>query len=130
MLDTNIVSDLIRNPSGVVRDRIRMVGETSVCVSIVVASVIRFGCAKKRSERLNRQAEAILNVLPVLPLEKPVDQEYAMIRADLEQRGLPIGPNDLLIAAHARLLGLVLATDNKDEFQRIPGLQVENWLSV
>jgi tRNA(fMet)-specific endonuclease VapC len=61
-------------------------------------------------------------------LEKPVDHEYARIRADLEKRGLPIGPNDLLIAAHARLLGLVLVTDDTEEFARVPGLQVENWL--
>lgn len=129
MLDTNIVSDLIRNPSGIVRDRIRMVGETSVCVSIIVAAEIRFGCAKKQSERLSRQAEAILGVLPVLSLEKPVDQEYAMIRADLESRGQPIGPNDMLIAAHAKALGLVFVTDNIDEFNRIPGLQIVNWLT-
>lgn len=129
MLDTNIVSDLIRNPSGIVRDRIRMVGETSVCASIIVAAEIRFGCAKKQSERLSRQAEAILGVLPVLPLEKPVDQEYAMIRANLESRGQPIGPNDMLIASHSKVLGLVFVTDNIDEFNRIPGLQIANWLT-
>ncbi len=129
MLDTNIVSDLIRNPSGIVRDRIRMVGETSVCVSIIVAAEIRFGCAKKQSERLSRQAEAILGVLPVMPVDQPVDKEYAMIRADLESRGQPIGPNDMLIAAHAKVLGLVFVTDNIDEFNRIPGLQILNWLT-
>ncbi len=129
MLDTNIVSDLIRNPSGIVRDRIRMVGETSVCVSIIVAAEIRFGCAKKQSERLSRQAEAILGVLPVMPVDQPVDKEYAMIRADLESRGQPIGPNDMLIAAHAKVLGLVFVTDNIDEFNCIPGLQILNWLT-
>lgn len=128
MLDTNIVSDLIRNPSGVVYERIRRVGESAVCVSIIVASEIRFGCAKKGSKRLSLQAEAVLNALPVLPMEEPVDREYAAIRADLEKRGLPIGPNDLLIAAHARSLSLALATGNTDEFVRIPGLVVENWL--
>lgn len=128
MLDTNIVSDLIRNPSGIVTEQIKRVGERSVCVSIIVASEVRFGCAKKGSTRLTRQAEAILNVIPVLALEAPVDHEYATIRADLESRGLPIGPNDLLIAAHARLLSLILATENTDEFNRVPGLQVENWL--
>jgi tRNA(fMet)-specific endonuclease VapC len=61
-------------------------------------------------------------------MEEPADREYATIRADLEKRGLPIEPNDLLIAAHARSLGLALATGNTDEFERIPGLVVENWL--
>jgi tRNA(fMet)-specific endonuclease VapC len=128
MLDTNIVSDLIRNPAGIICERIRAVGERRVCVSIIVASEIRYGCAKKGSARLTRQAEAVLQAIPVLPMEAPADQEYARIRADLERRGLIIGPNDLLIASHARQLGLVLATDNLDEFQRIPGLRVENWL--
>lgn len=91
MLDTNIVSDLIRNPSGVVNERIRRIGESAVCVSIIVASEIRFGCAKKGSKRLSLQAEAVLNALPVLPMEEPVDREYAAIRTDLEKRGLPIG---------------------------------------
>ena len=77
---------------------------------------------------MSRQAEAVLNALPVLPMEEPVDREYATIREDLERRGLPIGPNDLLIAAHARSLGLTLATGNTDEFERIPGIVVENWL--
>lgn len=129
MLDTNIVSDLIRNPSGIVSEQIKRVGERSVCVSLMVASEVRFGCVKKGSARLTRQAEAILNALPILALEVPLDHEYATIRADLELRGLPIGPNDLLIAAHARLLGLVLATENTHEFSRVPGLQVENWLT-
>ena len=122
------MSDLIRNPSGIVSERIRRVGERSVCVSIIITSEIRYGCAEKGSARLTRQAQAVLNAIPILPLEAPVDLEYASIRADLESRGLPIGPNDLLIAAHARHLGLILATDNTDEFQRVPGLQVENWL--
>jgi len=129
MLDTNVVSGLIRNPVGNVCEQIRRVGERSICVSIIVASEIRFGCARKRSARLTRQAEAVLKALPVLPLEQPVDLEYATIRTDLESRGLPIGPNDLLIAAHARHLGLILATGNTGEFKRIPGLQVENWLT-
>lgn len=129
MLDTNIVSDLIRNPSGIVCDRIRKVGEHSVCVSIIVAAEIRFGCAKKGSERLTRQAEVVLKAIPVLPLEAPVDRGYAEIRANIEKRGMPIGPNDLLIAAHAKHLSHVLVTDNTEEFKRVPELQVESWLN-
>ncbi|MHB1657388.1 MAG: PIN domain-containing protein, partial [Burkholderiales bacterium] len=66
--------------------------------------------------------------IPVLPLDIPADAEYAGIRAELESAGQPIGMNDLLIAAHAYVLGLTLVTANTREFSRIRGLKVENWL--
>ena len=128
LLDTNIVSDLIRNPNGVVRDKIKEVGAGAVCVSVIVAAEIRFGCAKKASSRLTQQAEAILGALPILPLEEAVDREYAAIRLSLELAGTPIGPNDLWIAAHARQLGLTVVTSNFDEFSRVDCLNVVNWL--
>ena len=130
MLDTNIVSDLVRHPAGVVRDRIAEAGEESICVSIVVAAELRFGAAKRKSKRLTRQVEAILSALPILPLEPPVDGHYADIRAKLETAGNPIGPNDLLIAAHALALGLTLVTHNRAEFSRVPGLVVVDWLGI
>lgn len=128
LLDTNILSELIRNPQGIVRDRIAEVGESSVCISRIVAAEVRYGCTKKNSQRLTEQADSILAVLPVLPLEAGVDRHYADIRNDLEARGLPIGPNDLFIAAHARALGLTVVTHNVEEFQRVKGLKVEDWL--
>jgi tRNA(fMet)-specific endonuclease VapC len=130
LLDTNIISDLVRHPAGIVRDRIAEAGEESVCVNIVVAAELRFGAAKRKSKRLSRQIEAILSALPVLALESPVDVHYAEIRATLEAAGNSIGPNDLLIAAHARALGLTLVTHNLAEFSRVPGLSVEDWLAV
>ncbi|MHB1292986.1 MAG: PIN domain-containing protein, partial [Sulfuricella sp.] len=66
----------------------------------------------------------------ILPLETPVEEHYADIRNKLERAGTPIGPNDLLIASHARALGLTLVTDNVREFSRVPGLAVENWLAM
>ena len=128
LLDTNIVSDLIRQPNGRVKEKIAELGESSICISLIVASEIRFGCAKKDSKPLTERAEMILQALPILPLEEPVDAHYAEIRSTLEAQGQPIGPNDLLIAAHARCLGLTLVTANKEEFSRVKGLQVENWL--
>lgn len=128
LLDTNVVSDLVRNPQGEVAARIAEVGEEAVCTSIVVASELRFEAAKSNSSRLRRQLDAILAALTVLPLESPSDQHYAEIRALLESAGMPIGPNDLLIAAHARALGLTVVTANLKEFRRVPGLAVENWL--
>lgn len=128
MLDTNIVSDLIRHPNGCVKDKIAGLGETSICISLIVASEIRFGCAKKISMPLTKRANTILNALTTVPLEEPLDTHYADIRNTLETQGQPIGPNDLLIAAHARSLGLTLVTANEEEFRRVENLKVENWL--
>ena len=72
--------------------------------------------------------DAALGALDVLPLEPPVDRLYGELRVELERRGLPIGGNDMLIAAHAMTLRYTLITDNEREFSRVPGLQVENWL--
>jgi len=128
LLDTNIVSDLVRHPAGAVMQRIARLGAEQVCISIIVACEVRFGAAKSGSQRLARQVELVLGQLESLPLEAPVEEHYADIRNVLERAGTPIGPNDLLIAAHARALGLTLVTDNVREFSRVPGLAVENWL--
>jgi tRNA(fMet)-specific endonuclease VapC len=129
LLDTNILSDLVRRPQGRVAKCIEREGERSICTSIVVASELRFGAQKLGSERLLRQLEAILGAIEIHPLEEPADRHYAGIRWTLEQRGELIGPNDLLIAAHALALESTLVTANEREFSRVPGLQVVNWLS-
>jgi tRNA(fMet)-specific endonuclease VapC len=128
LLDTNIVSDLIRNPQGRVTERISRVGQAQVCTSIIVAAELRYGVAKKRSLRLVTQLEAILGALDVLPFEAPADAAYGLIRTRLEQAGTPIGSNDLLIAAQAVALGYTIVTDNGGEFARVEGLPRENWL--
>jgi tRNA(fMet)-specific endonuclease VapC len=128
LLDTNIVSDLVRRPAGPVAQHITAVGEEHICISIVVACELRFCAAKSAAPRLVEQLERVLGQLLILPLESPVEEHYAEIRATLERNGAPIGPNDLLIAAHARALGLTVVTGNFREFSRVPGLNVENWL--
>lgn len=128
MLDTNIVSDLIRNPAGPAAQRARAAGD-AVCVSVVVAAELRYGCARKGSPRLLRRVEEFLSEVPVLPFDVPADREYGGIRAELESTGLPIGSNDLLIAAHARTLDATVVTANVGEFRRVRGLNVENWLA-
>lgn len=129
LLDTNIVSDLVRRPAGRIRDCIAERGEERVCTSIIVAAELRFGAAKKGSERLTVQLETVLAALEILPFDQPADRHYGKIREALERAGAPIGANDLLIAAHALALGLTLVTANETEFVRVPGLAVENWLS-
>jgi tRNA(fMet)-specific endonuclease VapC len=128
LLDTNVVSDLIRNPQGGVAARIREVGEAQICTSIIVAAELRYGAAKKGSPRLTAQLEAVLGGLEVLPFEAPADAVYGLIRARLEQAGRPIGGNDLLVAAQSVALGCTIVTDNEGEFARIDGLACENWL--
>jgi tRNA(fMet)-specific endonuclease VapC len=128
LLDTNILSDLIRNPQGRVAVRIREVGETQVCTSIIVAAELRYGVTKKGSPRLSAQVETILNALDVLAFDAPADIAYGTLRASLERTGQPIGGNDLLIAAHAIASGHTLVTDNEREFARIDDLEWENWL--
>jgi tRNA(fMet)-specific endonuclease VapC len=128
LLDTNIISDVIRNPAGRIDKKIRMVGEAQVCTSIIVAAELRFGAAKKGSPQLSAKIETLLGILEVLPFESPADSSYALIRTRLEQIGKPIGGNDAFIAAHAIALGYTLVTDNEREFGRIDGLSLENWL--
>jgi tRNA(fMet)-specific endonuclease VapC len=128
LLDTNILSDLIRHPQGRVAEQIRRVGEAEICTSIVVAAELRFGAAKRGSARLTQQLEMVLSVLEVVPFEQPADANYGTIRAQLELAGTPIGGNDLLIAAHAKALGCTVVTDNEREFGRVDGLACENWL--
>jgi tRNA(fMet)-specific endonuclease VapC len=128
LLDTNIVSDLVRHPRGRIADRIAKVGEQHICTSIIVAAELRYGAAKKGSSQLTAQLEAVLGALDVLVLDAPVDTVYGELRARLEQAGQPMGANDLLIAAHAVALGHTVVTDNEREFSRIDNLQVENWL--
>jgi len=128
LLDTNILSSLIRDPQGRIAERIKIVGEQSICTSIVVAAELRYGAAKKASPRLTEQVEAVLGVIEILPLELPVDEICGSIRTQLELAGTPIGGNDLLIAAHAITLDLTLVSDNEREFARVAGLRIENWL--
>lgn len=128
LLDTNILSDLIRHPQGVIAARIAQVGEEAVATSIVVAGELRYGAERRGSERLTQQLEAILSLLPILPLSDDADIHYGRLRTDLERRGQPIGGNDMLIAAHALTLRATLVTDNVREFERVSGLSVENWL--
>jgi tRNA(fMet)-specific endonuclease VapC len=128
LLDTNIISDLIRHPKGRVARRIRQMGDARLCTSIIVACELRYGVAKKGNARLSARLDDALARLDVLDFEAPADVAYASVRAKLEKIGRPIGANDLLIAAHALALGCTMVTDNEGEFGRIEGLACENWL--
>lgn len=129
LLDTNILSDLIKHPAGTVARHIATVGEDTICTSIVVACELRYGGMKKGSLALSEKIEQLLSVIDVLPMEVDADREYGVIRSSLEKAGTIIGANDMLIAAHALSQNLTLITGNTSEFSRINGLKLKNWLT-
>ncbi len=128
MLDTNIVSNALRFPNGNAAARMTEPDQKPICVSVVVAEELYFGARKVRSEKLFGQIAGILRTIDVLPIDEPVAHAFAEIRAHLEHSGTPIGPYDMLIAAHALALDLPLVTANIGEFARVPDLRLENWL--
>lgn len=128
LLDSNALSEVVKQPAGVVARRIAAAGEDSICTSIVVACELRYGAMRKGSPVLNEKIEQLLSDVEILPLDEGVDRRYADLRMQLEQAGGPISAHDMLIAAHALALGLTMVTANVREFRRVPGLALENWL--
>ena len=128
LLDTNILSHLIRNPSGPVFEYLESILPATACTSIIVSAEIHYGLRKGASAKLRTQAEKVLDVIDILPLENPVNKYYGEIRTFLNRTGTPIGGNDLFIAAHSLALDLTLVTANLREFSRVPKLRLENWL--
>lgn len=128
LLDTNILSDLMKHPRGRVAAKIATVGADNIATSIVVAAELRFGAEKKGTPKLAAQVDAILGALDVIALDTPADRHYGTVRNRLERAGTPIGGNDLIIASQALALGMTMVTDNEREFSRVQGLIIENWL--
>lgn len=128
LLDTNILSDLIRKPQGNVAHHMRRVGEAQVCTSIIVAAELAYSAAQKGSRQLSARVEAVLARIKVLPFAAPADVTYGVLRTRLEQIGRSIGANDLFIAAQTLTLGYTIVTDNEKEFGQIEDLRHENWL--
>jgi tRNA(fMet)-specific endonuclease VapC len=131
LLDTNILSDLVKHPAGCVAARISRFSPDElheVATSMIVAADMRYGAAKKGSRILDARIEQLFQVMPVLPFAADADKQYGKLRAELERQGQVIGANDMLIAAHALAIGAVLVTDNVKELERISSLTVENWL--
>lgn len=134
MLDTNIISDLMRDPHGRSSQRlaqvIASVTQCKVCTSLVVDCEISFGLARKPSRLLEQAYTTLRKVIEIMPMEATLTRHYAAIRTHLERQGTPIGPNDTLIAAHALALDCTLVTDNTAEFSRVTDLRLENWLTA
>jgi tRNA(fMet)-specific endonuclease VapC len=127
MLDTDIVSAIVRDPRGKVLQKLIDVGEENVFISIITHGEIWYGVTKKGSEELSKKVAAVTRRLQVAPLHMPSDIRYGEVRMALRQ-GENISQNDLWIAAHALALDAILVTNNERHFSRVPGLKVENWL--
>lgn len=130
MLDTNIVSYLLRGSHEVLENRLRACEPAAVCISVITRAELRYGLARvPEVTRLAREMERFLQGVVVLPWSDGAADAYGPVRALLERRGMRIGALDTMIAAHALAADVSLVTNNESEFRRVPGLRVENWIT-
>ncbi len=129
LLDTGILTALIRDPAGPLVRRIATVGERQVATSVIVAGELRYAVEGRGSLRMRAAVSVVLDGLDILPLDGGADLHYAEIRREAERARIPMGANDLWLAAHARAGGHVLVTPADRDFRRIRGVLVENWLT-
>jgi tRNA(fMet)-specific endonuclease VapC len=131
LLDTNIIAGLMRAPSGPIAQqlaqRLQQIEDVEIGTSVIVDCELRFSLAKNPTSKLMNAYRVTMAAVKLFNFESDAVQRYANLRSYLESQGTPIGPNDMLIAAHALALECTLVTDNEDEFRRVPGLRVENW---
>lgn len=130
LLDTNIVAYIIKKRPVEVFHKLQSIDWTEIVISSIVVAELWYGVEKSQRKEQNKAAlEAFLKPLMVLDFDAKAAQAYASIRTDLESKGKIIGANDLLISAHALSHGLILVTNNVREFDRVGGLQIENWIT-
>lgn len=129
MLDTNIISAVMRSAPHVLLSRIAGIASERMHISSLVLAELEFGAEKtpRRANTLAAVAELTAGMTPA-PFTPDDAAAYGRIRAALERKGASIGAMDMLIAAQAVARGLVLVSDNLREFRRVPGLHCENWL--
>lgn len=128
MLDTNICIYVIKKKPEQVRFRFQEKLNSGLCISSITLAELEHGVQNSSNPLKNEQSLLrFLLPLSILPFESSAAIEYGAIRAHLQQKGTPIGPMDMLIAAHARAERLILVTNNVREFERVPELEIENW---
>lgn len=129
MLDTNMLIYTVKNrPQQVRQAFIRHQGQ--MCISAVTLGELIFGAERSaHSERNLADIEGLAARLDVAPFDAVAATHFGQLRAELYSLGNPIGPYDMMIAGHARSMGLILVTNNEREFERVPGLRVENWVA-
>lgn len=130
MLDTNICIYAIKRKPETVFTKMKSLVPYDLCISSITLAELEYGAAKSQYSEKSRTAIVhLLSNIPILPFDDRAAMEYGNIRAHLEKQGTPIGPLDMLIAAHARAARLTVVTNNVREFERVPGLKIENWAS-
>ncbi len=129
LLDTNVLSALMRDPLSPAGQKVLLLDDDAVCTSIVCAAELRSGVVRRPTSARLAQLDWVLGHIPTEKMGPPADAIYATVRSELEAAGTLIDGFDMLIAAHALALGCILITDNEREFRRVPGLTVENWLT-
>ena len=128
MLDTNIIVYILNSRPEKIRKRFTRYSPEDICISSVTLAELEYGiCNSSRPDQNRIALMMFLADIDVIPFDAQAAADYGEIRFDLKRKGTPIGANDLLIAAHARSLGLTLVTNNSREFDRVDGLKVENW---
>ena len=128
MLDTNIVSYALRERPASVVHRLRRVEPRDVCMSTVTLAELRYGASRHRkADRYHQIITAFATRVRPQKFDIRAARRYGEVRARLAAAGTPIGPLDTLIAAHALALDVTLITNNVREFERVPGLRIENW---
>ena len=130
MLDTNICSYVLRRHPLTVKAHFDQVGSPHLAISTIVLAELLFGAARHPAKGLEirQDIDDMTNRLAVIPWSARAADEYSRLRTFLERRGTPIGSMDMMIAAHALAENAVLVTHNLREFQRVPNLQLENWM--
>jgi tRNA(fMet)-specific endonuclease VapC len=129
LLDTNICIYIRRRRPEQVLERFRKLAPGEAAVSVITFGELHYGAERSVArERALRELVELASLITVLPLPLDAARIYGLIRKGLEQRGEVIGSNDLWIAAHARAAGLKIVTNNVREFQRVPELEIENWV--
>lgn len=130
LLDTNICIYIIKKRPINVFEKFKSLSIGSIGISSITLAELQYGIMKSSYPDRNREAlDKFITPLEIVDFDYNATVEYGKIWADLERNGIPIGPLDMLIAAHARSLDLVLVTNNEKEFKRISGLKVENWIN-
>lgn len=128
LLDTNICIYIIKKKPAEVFEKFKNLAIGDVGISSITLAELQYGIAKSLSPEKNREAlEKFLTPIEIMDYGYEATVEYGKIRAELEKKGIPIGPLDMLIASHAKSLDAVLVTNNVREFDRIADLKIENW---
>jgi tRNA(fMet)-specific endonuclease VapC len=127
MLDTDSVSFALRGYGRVAAELARR-NRSEVCVSAITVAELRFGAEKHRSRKIHGAVDAFLAAVAVMPFDEEAAAKFGTIGAVLSRSGTAIGQLDTLIAAHARVLGATLVTNNERHFAKVSGLRVENWV--